>query len=297
MARKFTFEVSDEDAGTRLDKVLAARVPELSRRQARVLLDIGGVFVDGARTKVASRKVRSGQIIVANIGGALQRATKEVGAKARDRDSEKLPEHRVVHEDDHILVVDKPAGLLTAPTPESDRGNLADLLSRRPSGRVYVVHRIDLQTSGLLVFAKTADANRALSAAFREHDIDREYLAVVDGLFPDDIERISVPVRGKRAVTHIAVEARYPEATLIRARLETGRTHQIRLHCLDRGHPVLGDPEYGGRTPNDPPRMALHAQVLGFAHPATNERVAFRSEWPNDLEGWRASLAASGDDA
>jgi 23S rRNA pseudouridine1911/1915/1917 synthase len=292
VARKVRFEVGDEDAGVRLDKVLAARVPDLSRRKARVLLDIGGVFVDGARTKVASRKVRPGQVIVVNIGGALERATKEVGQAARERDAAALPDYQVVVEDEHLVVVAKPAGLLTAPTPESDRGNLADLLSRRPSGRVFVVHRIDLQTSGLLVFARTAEANRRLSEAFRTHDIDREYLAVVDGMFPDEIERISVPLRGKRAVTHVSIEERYEEATLIRARLETGRTHQIRLHCRDRGYPVLGDPEYGHPVgePYQPPRMALHAEVLGFQHPATGERVRFTCPWPEDLRAWRQSL-------
>src|SRR5690606_10904684 len=116
--------VTAEDAGKRLDQVLAARVPDLSRRKARVLLDIGGVFVDRARVKVASRKLRPGQVVEAHIGGALERATGEVGSAARERDSAALPRFTIVHADRDIVVVDKPAGLLTAPTPESDRGNL-----------------------------------------------------------------------------------------------------------------------------------------------------------------------------
>src|SRR5439155_4596850 len=169
------FVVLPEEAGRRLDQVLAARVPDLSRRRARVLLDLGGVFVDQVRAKQAGRPVAAGQTIVAHLGGALARATKQVGAEARARDEQGLPGYTVVHEDADLLVVDKPAGLLTAPTPESDRNNLASLLARRsdPPQPVLVVHRIDLDTSGLLVFAKTADANRILSETFRRHDLLR----------------------------------------------------------------------------------------------------------------------------
>src|SRR6516164_8016909 len=180
------FVVGDEDAGRRLDQVLAARVPGLSRRQARVLLDIGGVFVDGRRVKVAGRPARKGEEIVAVVGGALARATKTPSRAARAADASRLPAYAVVFEDEDIVVANKPAGLLTAPTPESDRNNLADLLSRRPgAGPVQVVHRLDLETSGLIVFAKTDLANRELSARFREHDLERVYLAVVAGASPE----------------------------------------------------------------------------------------------------------------
>ena len=128
--------------------MLAARVPDLSRRRARVLLDLGGVFVDGARTKMAGRLMKAGQAVVANLGGALDRATKTVGSEARARDERGLPPHAIVHEDEDLIVVDKPAGLLTAPTPESDRNNLASLLARAGGGKraIFVVHRIDLDT-------------------------------------------------------------------------------------------------------------------------------------------------------
>jgi len=127
-AGRTTFTVSDEDAGRRLDQVLAARVPGLSRRQARVLLDIGGVFVDGRRVKVAGRPVHAGEEVVAVMGGALARATGRPGRDARARDESRLPAHSVVFEDEDLVVVDKPAGLLTAPTPESDRNNLVKLV-------------------------------------------------------------------------------------------------------------------------------------------------------------------------
>src|SRR5262249_55246452 len=154
----------------------------LSRRKARVVLDIGGVFVDGARTKVAGRAVRAGQVIVANVGGALERATKEAGREARARDDARRPAFRVVYEDADLVVADKPGGLLTAPTPESDRNNLAHALAQRLGRPVLVVHRIDLETSGLLVFALTDEANRILAERFREHDVERAYLAVLRGV-------------------------------------------------------------------------------------------------------------------
>jgi 23S rRNA pseudouridine1911/1915/1917 synthase len=299
-ASRVTFTVADGDAGLRLDQALAARVPGLSRRRARLLLDIGGVFVDGRRVKVAGRLVRAGEKIVAHVGGALERATPKTGREARARDEARLPPHAIVFEDEDVVVVDKPAGLLTAPTPESDRNNLASLLARRPGGApVHVVHRIDLETSGLLVFAKTEDANRALSERFRTHDLEREYLAVVAGAFPAGTRVIERPVGGRRAVTHVAVEERLgARATLLRCRLETGRTHQIRLHAQASGHPVLGDPRYGaalGVVPLPrPPRMALHATLLAFAHPRTGAPLSFTSPWPADLAGWLESLRRAG---
>ena len=281
MADKREFDVTKADAGERLDKLLAARVEGLSRRQARVLIDIGGVFVDGARIKVASRKLQAGQRVVANLGGALERATKDIGAAARAKDEAALPKHDVIHLDDDLIVVHKPAGLLTAPTPESDRNNLASLLDAR------VVHRIDLPTSGLLVFARNPASDRALSEQFRVHSVEREYVAVVAGAFPDGETTIETPVDGKRAVTHVRVDERVGErATRVRCRLETGRTHQIRIHCRGRGHALLGDARYGERTEFDPPRLALHAAVLGFIHPRTRAPMHFERGWPEDLANW-----------
>jgi 23S rRNA pseudouridine1911/1915/1917 synthase len=286
---RVTFTVGDADAGRRLDQVLAARVAGLSRRQARVLLDIGGVFVEGRRVKVAGRPMHAGEEVVAVMGGALARATKKTGRAARTADERQLPAFAVVFEDDDIVVVDKPAGLLTAPTPESDRNNLADLLARRsqPPGTIFVVHRIDLDTSGLVVLAKTEDANRELSRRFRDHDLERAYLAVVAGAFPADLKTIDRPVGGRRAVTHVDVRERFGDrATLLACRLETGRTHQIRLHMAEVGTPVIGDARYGRPFSPAPPRMMLHATRLGFVHPRTGAPLSFESAWPQDLQGW-----------
>ncbi len=290
--RRYRFIVREEDQGLRLDQVLAARVPGLSRRKARVLLELGGVFVDGLRVKVAGRAVRAKQAIVANIGGSLLRASKEVGSEARAKDEADLPAFQVVYEDAEIVVVDKPAGLLTAPTPESDRGNLAWLLGQS-RGEIFVVHRLDLGTSGLLVFARTKDANRLLSERVREHDFERVYTAVLEGNVGFEEQRIEAPVDGKRAVTEMRVLERLPVgASVVQCVLTTGRTHQIRIHAQGIGHPVLGDKHYGQRVAFEPPRMALHATRLGIDHPSSGERMVFESALPEDLSGWLERLRA-----
>lgn len=275
-AERRRFAVEEADLGLRLDQVLARRIDDLSRRRARVLIDMGGVYVDGKRVKVASRKLAVGQVVEAVIGAALERAGSSRAA---------APDYAVVFEDDDLAVVDKPAGLLAAPTPEGDRGTLADLLSRRGGGRdpIWVVHRIDLPTSGLLVYAKSERANRALSDLFRDHAAEREYAAAVIGAWPDGLEVIDEPVGGKDAVTRFAVVQRTGEATGLAVTLETGRTHQIRVHCAGAGHPVIGDRRYGergGAAVIDIGRMALHARVLGFPHPVSGEELRFESELP-----------------
>jgi 23S rRNA pseudouridine1911/1915/1917 synthase len=232
--------------------------------------------------------MHAGEEVVAVMGGALARATKKTGRAARSADESQLPQFAIVFEDDDVVVVEKPAGLLTAPTPESDRNNLADLLKRRPGGApVLVVHRIDLDTSGLIVFAKSEHANRELSRRFRDHDLERAYLAVVAGSFPADLKTIDRPVGGRRAVTHVEIRERFDDrATMLTCRLETGRTHQIRLHMAAVGTPVIGDARYGRPFSPAPPRMALHATRLGFVHPRTGASLAFDSPWPPDLQAW-----------
>ncbi|HTR53242.1 MAG TPA: RluA family pseudouridine synthase [Kofleriaceae bacterium] len=275
MTAKYRFEVGDDEAGLRLDQVIPKHVAGLSRRKARAVIDLGGVFVDRARVKVAGRIVRARQAIEVNIGGALERA------------AEPAPEPRIVFEDAHVIVVDKPAGLVTAPTPEGDRGDLLDLLARR-FGEVFLVHRLDLPTSGLLVFARTREANKRLGDAFVAHDVDREYAAVAIGAVSE--QTIDRPIGGRRAVTHVRPVDALSGATLVAARLETGRTHQIRIHLAGLRHPVAGDRTHGGELERAfeprPPRLALHARLLGFTHPASGERVRFESELPAELAAW-----------
>jgi 23S rRNA pseudouridine1911/1915/1917 synthase len=204
-----------------------------------------------------------------------------------ERGEQPVMEFEVVHEDPSLVIVNKPAGLVTAPTPESDRGDLLDLLGRR-FGEVYLVHRIDMPTSGLLVFARTRDANKILGDAFKAHDVDREYRAIAIGEV--SAQTIDRPIEGKRAVTHVAPLEALKGATLIAARLETGRTHQIRIHLAGLGHPVAGDRAHGGEASRTflprAPRLALHAAVLGFAHPVTGERMKWERPVPDDLAHW-----------
>ncbi|HEX7838213.1 MAG TPA: RluA family pseudouridine synthase [Kofleriaceae bacterium] len=275
------FEVAADETGLRLDQVVPRHVG-LSRRKARAVIDVGGVFVDRARVKVAGRPVRAGQVIEVHVGGAIER-------------SQAPPAPEIVFADDHVIVADKPAGLVTAPTPESDRGDLLDQLARR-YGEVYLVHRLDLPTSGLLVFARTREANKRLGDAFVRHDVDREYRAVAVGeAKPETVDR---PIHGKRAVTHVGVLEPLAGATLVSARLETGRSHQIRIHLAGLGHPVAGDHQHGGELARTfvprAPRLALHAAVLGFTHPASGERVRFERALPADLASWIARLRTPG---
>lgn len=256
-----------------------------------MLIDIGGVFVDRTRVKVSGRLVRKGQEIEATLGGALERAT-GAGATAMPAP----PPLAIVYEDDDLIVVEKPAGLVTAPTPESDRGDLLDQLARRDGGPVFLVHRLDRPTSGLLVFARSRDANRVLAERFVAHDIEREYLAIVEGTVADSVATIDRPLRGQRAVTHVVARTALAggRATELRVRLETGRTHQIRLHLTSIGHPVLGDGEHGNESSRRfrprPPRLALHATVLGFLHPLSGAPLRWERPWPDDVAAWLATL-------
>jgi 23S rRNA pseudouridine1911/1915/1917 synthase len=177
--------------------------------------------------------------------------------------------------------------LLTAPTPESDRNNVQhQLASAGARRRVFTVHRLDLQTSGILIFAKTQQANRLLSEIFRIHDIVRKYDALVLG--PVDFERRTVnsPIAGKPATTHFTLLQRHARFSWLEARLETGRTHQIRLHARGLGHEVLADPAYGQRLDWSPPRLALHAKHLALTHPISGAELEFSSPLAQDLTQW-----------
>jgi 23S rRNA pseudouridine1911/1915/1917 synthase len=282
-ARHFSFTVTPEDAGLRIDQLVAKHVPGLSRRTARKVLLIGGVFVESARVKIASKIIQPGHKVDVHLGGALATVT------AADKMAP--PELDLLFEDEHLLVVDKPAHLATAATRESDRHNLLYYLSQRPSSlHLHLVHRLDMETSGLLVVAKTADAAHRLSELFRTHDLERIYHAAVLGDL-QDAQTVDEPIEGRPARSTFTPVERRSGVTLAEARLETGRTHQIRIHALHMGHPVLRDPRYGRPTDHDPPRLALHARVLGFHHPTTDQPMRFEREWPADLRDWWQGLA------
>ena len=286
MARELN--VTAADAGERLDAFLAG--PLGSRARAQRLIDGGLVLVDGA-PRPKRHRLRGGESVT----------VEEVEPPPQD-DRSDAP-YEVRYEDGDLLVVDKPAGVVVHPARGHRTGTLAQALAGRAAGgpdpwRAGIVHRLDRDTSGLLVVAKTEEAHRRLRALMKARRIEREYLALVEGRPPARTGTIDAPLgRDRRerkrmsvdtdvprtAVTHFAVERALPASTLLRVRLETGRTHQIRAHLQAIGHPVAGDPEYGRAGLYGLERQFLHAARLAFDHPITGRRVDVESPLPQDL--------------
>jgi 23S rRNA pseudouridine1911/1915/1917 synthase len=287
--------VAAEDEGARLDALLAGHVG--SRTRAQRLIDGGQVLVDGAPAPKRHR-VRAGEVLDVDDRDLREPVGADAGPPAP---------HEVVWEDEHLLVVDKPAGVVVHPAAGHRGGTLVQALAGRAAGggvggdpnRPGVVHRLDRDTSGLLVVAKSDAVLRALQAQLAAREIEREYLALVEGRPPARTGTIDAPlgrdrrIRTRRssdtddpraAVTHFAIEEALPTTTLLRVRLETGRTHQIRAHLLAIGHPVAGDPEYGHAGLLGLERQFLHAARLAFTHPATGRPVEVVSPLPADLD-------------
>jgi 23S rRNA pseudouridine1911/1915/1917 synthase len=287
MPRELT--VPAEAAGERLDVFLAGHAG--SRAAAQRLIDGGHVTVDGA--------VRAKRLVLA--GGERVRVD-EPGAPAP---ATAAPDarFRVAWEDEHLIVVDKPAGVVVHPARAHRHGTLSQALAGRTAGgedpeRAGIVHRLDRDTSGLLVVARSEPVHAALKRLLAGRELVREYLALVEGRPPARRGTIDAPLgRDRRvrtrvstdtdepreAVTHFEVERALPHDTLLRVRLETGRTHQIRAHLLAIGHPVAGDPEYGARGRHGLERQFLHAARLAFPHPVTGAAVDVSSPLPDDL--------------
>jgi 23S rRNA pseudouridine1911/1915/1917 synthase len=304
-----------EDGGQRLDRFLAEAAEGFSRTRLKALIEGGAVRVDGAVAADPSRKLAAGAVVTLD-------APEPVEAPVAGED---IPLD-VVYEDDCLIVVNKPAGLVTHPAPGHAGGTLVNALIRHCGAslsgiggvkRPGIVHRLDKDTSGLLVVAKTDAAHQGLAELFADHgrsgSLVREYVAlawndfpapsgVVDaplGRHPHSRERMAVvsEKQGRHAVTHWRVEEALGEAALVRLRLETGRTHQIRVHMAHIGHPLLGDSVYGAGFKTKANRLApaardalaalnrqaLHAQSLGFEHPVTHESLMFMRPPPPDF--------------
>jgi 23S rRNA pseudouridine1911/1915/1917 synthase len=304
--QKIELVFPDDGETARLDQVVGA-LEGLTRSMARRLIESGMVTVDGTPQK-PSLKLKGGEMIAVSIPPPVP--------------AEPLAEDihlEILYEDSDLVVVNKPAGMVVHPGAGNTAGTLVNALlghCRDLSGiggelRPGIVHRIDKDTSGVLVVAKNDMAHRSLSDQFKEHTIKRVYLALVFGSpkadkgkiesvigrHPVDRKRMSGKVsRGKQAVTHWQAISRYQGLTLMRLKLETGRTHQIRVHLTEAGHPLAGDAVYGGsqrlagiRDPQllalikESGRQALHAKTLGFIHPATGEYMEFDTELPADM--------------
>jgi 23S rRNA pseudouridine1911/1915/1917 synthase len=330
-----TLQVTAEQAGARLDKALAMLASEISRARLQQVIKEGGVALNGVVFTDGSRKVVEGDELTLVMPAA----------KPADPVGQDIP-LTVVYEDEHLIVIDKPAGLVVHPAGGHEDGTLVNALIahcgaslsgiggvRRPG----IVHRLDKDTSGLLVVAKTDKAHQGLAKQFADHGrtgpLQRAYLAIVwgfprrpHGTIEANIERsnknrekmaVVGEERGREAITHFTVMERYPAllkgkeetealASLVECRLETGRTHQIRVHMSHLGHPLLGDGLYGSgfatkaaRLPEQARealaqlgRQALHAAVLGFEHPATGEELLFESDPPADFANLQAALAS-----
>jgi len=284
--------VPSEAAGGRLDQFLAERVG--SRAQAQRRIEAGDVLLDGVPGRKNDR-LRGGETITLAPANAVQQRAAEVGA----------PQLTIAYEDDQLLVVAKAAGVVVHPAGPHRDGTLSQALAARGAAggegwRPGIVHRLDKDTSGLLVVAKSEEAHRRLKAALAAREIVREYLALVEGRPPSRSGTIDAPLgRDRRARTrmsidtdkprvartHFELEEALPAASLLRVRLETGRTHQIRAHFQAIGHPVCGDREYGTPGLYGLRRQFLHAVRLELAQPFTGERLVIESALPDDLAG------------
>jgi 23S rRNA pseudouridine1911/1915/1917 synthase len=323
-----TMTATPEMRGERLDRALARHFDDLSRARLQALIREGATRIGGDAVTDPSLKLRGGETVTLAIPEPVA--------------SEPLPQDialPIVYEDNHLIVIDKPAGLVVHPAAGHADGTLVNALiahcGESLSGiggvkRPGIVHRLDKETSGLMVVAKNDKAHRGLAAQFADHGregpLEREYQAFVWGRPRPDTMTVNRPIgrdprhrqrmavvaqgRGKEAVTYLYIEEVFPPAaseplaTRIRCRLETGRTHQIRVHLSSLGHPLLGDPLYGGGFKTkanrlDEPgraalraldRQALHAAVLGFAHPLTGEHLRFESGLPPDMASLELAL-------
>ena len=293
-------------AGDRLDKALA-EATDLSRARIQALIADGAVTVDGNAATQPSAKVEAGARFTIAVPPASD-------PKARPQD---IP-LTVVFEDEHLIVVDKPAGLVVHPAAGNPDGTLVNALLHHCAGQLSgiggvarpgIVHRIDKDTSGLMVVAKTDAAHEGLARQFADHSIERAYLALCSGhpnpaeatisarIGRSDANRKKMAVlpkessRGKHAVTRYKTLRRMHQCSLLECRLETGRTHQVRVHLASIGHPLVGDPVYGRASSALRPilqrldfrRQALHAAVLGFIHPVEKHRLSFSSDLPPDM--------------
>jgi 23S rRNA pseudouridine1911/1915/1917 synthase len=299
--KRLSLPVSPADAGERLDRFIAAR-GGISRGEARRALDAGGVFVDGKRCKIAARGVHPGQQIVVN----LEEGGRDAGAAAS------LDRARLLYADDDLVAVDKPAGVPAQPTLTTDVGTLPDLVGALLGAPVTIVHRLDRETSGVTVLARTKAAAAALSEAFRAGGPEKTYLALcarppsppegrVDAPLGKDPARAGlrrVDPRGDAAATRYRTLRAGPLAALVEARPETGRTHQIRVHLAHLGAPLLGDARYGGpRRIGEVaiPRVMLHARRLELAHPTTGAALTFEAPVPEDFVAAERALLPGGE--
>lgn len=279
------YQVENSDVGKRIDTYLMEK-SEISRSQIQRLIKEDNVLVNSKSTK-SSYSVREGDEITLNYEEKVMTVEKE----EMDLD--------IVYEDDDVIVINKPNGVVVHPAIGNTSGTLVNGLMyytdlSEDEFRPGIVHRIDAYTTGLLMIAKNNEAHESLSKQLKEHTVHRKYQALVWGVIKNNSGTIDAPIGrdkknrkmmgvtedGKESITHFTVLERFKDATLIELKLETGRTHQIRVHMSYIGYPIVNDPVYGRRNTIDDSGQCLHAKELGFVHPKTGEKLMFNSELP-----------------
>ncbi|CAM3086148.1 RluA family pseudouridine synthase [Filibacter tadaridae] len=294
------FEITEEQAGSRIDMALSSFSPDWSRTQIKQWLKDGFVLVNGEHVK-PNYKVKRGDLLTVD-----EPVPVELNVTAQDLNLD------IVYEDSDVLVVNKPRGMVVHPAAGHPDGTLVNGLMHHCTDlsgingvlRPGIVHRIDKDTTGLLMVAKNDKAHESLVNQLVEKSVTRVYTAIVHGHIPHDNGTIDAPIgrdkrerqnmaivdKGKHAVTHFKVLERFGEYTLIECRLETGRTHQIRVHMKYIGYPLVGDPKYGPKKTIEFGGQVLHAGTLGFDHPATGEYMEFKTPLPEDFEALIVNL-------
>lgn len=302
---KYDWIIELEESGMRLDKFLSEQFEEWSRTQIQQWIKGGNIFVDGMTVKANYKLLENDEVIL-----------QVPPQKELSIDSEQIPLD-IFYEDKDVIVVNKLRGMVVHPAPGHYTGTMVNALlyhCKDLSGingvlRPGIVHRIDKDTSGLLMVAKNDLAHESLANQLKNHTVHRVYMAIVHGNIPHDIGTIDAPIgrdtkdrkkmsvtdkNSKNAVTHFVIKERFKEFTLVECKLETGRTHQIRVHMQYIGHPIAGDPLYGPKKTLKISGQALHAKTLGFVHPRTGEALEYDSELPKDMsnliDGLRENL-------
>ena len=285
------FIITEENVGKRIDLFLNENIKDMSRSRIQKLIDEEKILVNQRATK-SNYKLRCSDTITVEIPEPVKL---EVAAEDIDID--------ILYEDEDIVVVNKPQGMVVHPAAGNYTGILVNALLKKCKSlsgingviRPGIVHRIDKDTSGVLVVAKNDLAHQKLAEQIKEHTVNRVYVALTEGIIKEDTGTIDKPIgrhpvfrkkmaiveNGRRAITHFRVVERYKENTFIEAKLETGRTHQIRVHMASIGHPLVGDPVYGYKKQKFKLQgQALHAKTLGFKHPRTGEYIEFSAPIP-----------------
>lgn len=311
------WSVSSSLGGVHLDRVLRQRFEDRSWNQVRAWIRGGNVFVDEVRISDPTTVVAEGAKISVSARPSQRKKTAAPQAPSPSASpaSMKGRSSLIVHLDSQVVVAEKPSGISTVPYDESERDTLDRRVQKQLAqggthARLLVVHRIDKETSGLVVFARTQNALERLKSQFRFHTTERKYLALVHGA-PESRTITSMLVRdrgdgirgsarlkgqGRKSTTHVHVLERFEGCALVACTLETGRTHQIRIHLSEAGHPLLGERVYSKRYSGElleAPRVLLHAATLGFAHPTDERPLRFESPLPSDFEAVLAALRSA----